>query len=241
MSAPGAHTQLPDTSDVSHPPRALLHGARPAFRRFVHHRWPIELVNADVVPRHGPVIFAANHVGWLDGPLMAIVGPRPVHALTKRESFHGATGRFLSAAGQIPVDRYRPDPAAIKKSLRVLSDGGCVGVFPEGGRGAGLVRYVHGGAAYLAMASGAPIVPMAMLGTRLPGAHSESIPPKGTPMALVYGEPLLVDARPWPRTKAEVRAVSRDLGDALRETVARAQDITGLSLPGPLPTEEHHP
>ena len=54
----------------------------------------------------GPVIFAANHVGVVDGPLLAIFAPRPVHALTKVEMFRGRLGRFLRASGQMPLDRF---------------------------------------------------------------------------------------------------------------------------------------
>ncbi len=57
---------------------------------------------------------AANHVGWLDGPLLAICAPRPVHALTKQEMFAGPLGPFLRAAGQIELDRFHVDVAAIR-------------------------------------------------------------------------------------------------------------------------------
>ena len=61
------------------------------------------------MPATGPVVMAANHVGWLDGPLLAICSPRPVHALTKQEMFAGALGAFLRAVGQIPLDRFHVD------------------------------------------------------------------------------------------------------------------------------------
>ena len=53
---------------------------------------------AEHVPRTGPVIFAANHIGVIDGPLLAIFAPRPVHALTKIEMFKGCAGRLPAAA-----------------------------------------------------------------------------------------------------------------------------------------------
>ena len=49
------------------------------------------------------MIVAANHTGFLDGPLMAFFAPRPLHALTKREMFDGPMAPFLAQAGQIPV------------------------------------------------------------------------------------------------------------------------------------------
>ena len=78
------------------------------------------------------MIFACNHVGVVDGPLLAIFAPRPVHALTKEEMFKGFMERFLLSAGQIPLDRFHTDPRAVKTCLRVLRDGHVVGIFPEG-------------------------------------------------------------------------------------------------------------
>ena len=89
------------------------------------------------VPTTGPVIYAGNHMGIMDGPLLAIFAPQPVHALTKVEMFTGRMGRFLRRAGQLPLDRFNPDPAAVKACLRVLRDGHAVGIFPEGRRGTG--------------------------------------------------------------------------------------------------------
>ena len=89
----------------------MLHAARPLVRLYTNRRYGVRVHHADRVPATGPVILAANHVGWLDGPMLAIYSPRPVHALTKREMFSGRMDRFLRSAGQIPVDRFAPDPA----------------------------------------------------------------------------------------------------------------------------------
>ena len=97
------------------------------------------------VPASGPVILASNHVGVADGPLLAIYGPRPVHALTKQEMFQGRLGGFLLRSGQVPLDRFNSDPAAVKACLRVLRDGGVVGIFPEGSRGSGEFHRFHRG------------------------------------------------------------------------------------------------
>ena len=75
------------------------------------------------MPAAGPVIFASNHVGVIDGPLLAIFAPRPVHVLTKMEMFRGSLGWFLWRSGQIPLDRFNPDPRAVKTCLRALRDG----------------------------------------------------------------------------------------------------------------------
>ena len=204
-------------------------------------RYRVRVHGTDRVPAVGPAILAANHVGLLDGPLLAVFSPRPVHALTKSELFRGRTGRFLTRAGQIPVDRYHPDPRAVRTCLRVLRDGGVVGVFPEGRRGDGELHRFHHGSAYLALVSGAPLVPAILLGTREPGGGIDSRPPRGSTLDIVFGEPLVVDPRPWPRTQGMVRGASALLRERLLQTLDDARTLTGRDLPGPLPAGDHEP
>ncbi len=229
------HRVLPRTAGIKHPSRMMLHGLRPAFAAVIRRRWDVEVIGAENHPTTGPVVVAANHIGFLDGPLMAIIGPRPVHALTKREMYSGALGAFLTGAGQIPVDREAADPLAVKTALRVLRDGGVAGVFPESTRGAGLVETAKGGAAYLAMASGATVVPLAFLGTRLPGGSTSSVPPAGSRFVMSYGSPIVVEQQTWPRRSADVVALSERIRLALVATVDEASRATGIELPGPLP------
>ena len=237
--APGrrssAHEELPRSADVRHPRQALLHRNRWWAARVLRRRWDVTVRGAEHVPAEGPIVLVGNHMGVLDGPLMAILSPRPVHVLTKREMYDGRLGGFLMASGQIPVHRAGPDPAAVKASLRVLRDGGVVGVFPEGTRGAGDVAHVKPGAAYLAMAVGAPVVPVVFLGTRLPGGSNNSLPPAGSPLVMTFGPALDVDYHPWPRRQPDTHALSRRIREALLATLAGALEATGMTLPGPIP------
>jgi 1-acyl-sn-glycerol-3-phosphate acyltransferase len=235
------HEQLPRTDQVRHPDTFRLSRLRPTARTVIRRRFKVVLHHPERVPMRGPVVFAANHVGVIDGPVLAIFSPRPVHALTKREMFEGRMGRFLLKAGQIPVDRFQTDPLAVKTSLRVLRDGGAVGIFPEGGRGAGELDRFHRGAAYLAMVTGAPIVPVIMVGTREPGGHSNSMPPRGSVVEMVYGEPIHVEQSPWPRTRSAVGDVSRRLRERMLQDLDAALELTGRQLPGPLPKGEREP
>jgi len=230
-----SHRTLPRTADIKHPTRMMLHGLRPTFAAVINRRWDVEVRGAENHPATGPVIVAANHIGFLDGPLMAIIGPRPVHALTKREMYSGPLGAFLSGAGQIPIDREIVDPLAIKTALRILRDGGVAGLFPESTRGPGTVETAKGGAAYLAMATGATIVPLAFLGTRLPGGSTNSFPPAGSRLVLSYGSPITVEQQGWPRRSDEVRALSERIRLAIIATVSEAAQATGMKLPGPIP------
>ncbi len=228
------HATAPRTDGTPHPTRWLLRGGRPPARWIIRRRFRVRLLHADRVPE-GPVILASNHIGIADGPLLAIFSPRPVHALTKQEMFAGRLGRFLRTAGQFPIDRFQVDPAGVRSCLRVLRDGGVIGIFPEGRRGAGDLSRFHRGAAYLAMVTGAPVVPVIVLGSRKAGEGKNAIPPRGGSVDITYGEPVRVDARGWPRTREQVTEVSLFLRKRMLETLQEALDETGRELPGPLP------
>lgn len=230
-------TELPASSE-RHPPRLLLRALRPVARAAVRAKWPVAVHGADQAPATGPVILAPNHIGIIDGPLLAVFAPRPVHVLTKQEMFAGRLGPLLRASGQISLDRFACDPGAIKSCLRVLRDGGVVGVFPEGTRGDGGLHRFHHGAAYLALVTGAPVVPVSMLGTREPGGHRNALPPRGGSIDIVVGAPWRTTQEPWPRRREHVLATSALLREHMRSELDRALSLTGRTLPGPLPSGE---
>lgn len=235
MSGPGTwHAELPRTDDAAYPHQRLLRLLRPAGRECLLRRYEVRQHGREHVPAYGGCILAANHIGLLDGPLITVVAPRPVHFLTKKEMFEGRTGTALRVIGQIPLARTEYDAAAVKGCLRVLRDGGLVGIFPEGGRGDGEFRTFHRGVAYLALVTGAPIVPVMVFGTREPGGHLESLPPRGARLDLVYGEPIRLTPQPWPRRQAEVRRTSVALWNTFRDRLVEAMALTGRRLPGPV-------
>lgn len=223
------------TDEAPLPPVRLLSALRPLARTYFRRKYDIHVHGEQHLPRSGRAIVASNHIGLLDGPLLAAFAPRPVHALTKQEMFEGRTGRFLHAVGQVPLARYDADPLAIKTCVRVLRAGGVVGIYPEGTRGDGEMSHLHTGAAYLALVTGAPVVPLVMFGTREPGGHTDSIPPKGTRFDFVYGEPVYWDAQDWPRTQQDVRRTTAELRNRFVEHLVEAKAVTGRELPGPLP------
>lgn len=236
-----AHLQPPRSDRVPHPPRFLLHTLRPLARWLTRRRYAVRLHGTDQVPASGPVILAGNHIGVADGPLLAIFSPRPVHALTKIEMFRGGTGRFLWWSGQIPLERFTVDPRGVRMCLRVLRDGGTVGIFPEGSRGAGDLERFHRGTAYLAMVSGAPVVPVTFIGTRAPGAGTDALPPTDAPVELVYGEPYRLEQVAWPRTREHVERTSLLLREHMLGQLREALRRTGRQLPGPLPSGQVDP
>jgi 1-acyl-sn-glycerol-3-phosphate acyltransferase len=225
--------ELPSTAGVRAPHTRLLTSGRFVPRAIINTWWDLEVHGADHVPTTGPVVMAANHVGWLDGPLLAICAPRPVHALTKMEMFSHGMGAFMVAVGQIPLDRFHVDVNAIRVAVKSLEEGLCVGVFPEGTRGAGDMASPRAGAAYLSLVTGAPVVPVAFLGTRVPGTD-QTLPPRGTRLAMSFGEPIDLGRSPWPRTQQDMADAAARVTDAILETIRTAEQVTGMSLPGPL-------
>jgi 1-acyl-sn-glycerol-3-phosphate acyltransferase len=229
----GISPDLPQTDHLPSPGTWPFRLVQPMVAAALRTYWNVHVHDAERVPADGAVILAANHLGVLDGPLLAAVTPRMSFALVKMEMYAGFVGRALTHLGQIPVDRHAVDPTAIRRSVRVLRDGGVLVVFPEGVRGAGEVRRAKGGAVYLAMVSGAAIVPVALLGTRQPGQSTDDLPGGGAHVHVVYGEPFAVPRLPWPRGKSVVAEHTERLRQRLAEHVARAESRTGLTLPGP--------
>jgi len=153
-----------------------------------HVVWNTRILGAEKVPRTGPVILAANHTGVIDGPVLHGASPRGSYIIVKQEMFKGFLGVVLKYSGQIPVDR-RSGRAALTAALALLEEGRVVGIFPEGTRGSGKVSTAQAGIAWLAVRSGAPVVPVAILGTRPSGEHVGHVPPFRTRLHVVFGEP----------------------------------------------------
>lgn len=122
------------------------------------------------VPPTGPVLLAVNHSAFMDGPLLFGKLSRPVSFLVKAEAFapgRGLAGRILVSGAQIPVRRRQLDPAPVRLALAVLRSGGVIGIFPEGTRGDGTVAQARPGVGYLALKTGAAVVPVAVHGSAL--------------------------------------------------------------------------
>lgn len=232
------HAEPPHTDDLGRLPFRMQAVLRRAARAIMNRRWDVHIHDAHQVPRSGPVLLACNHIGWFDGPLMVLTAPRTLHGLVKHEMFVGRTGLLLRLVGQIPVERRVLDVRAIRLCIRALRDGRVVAVWPEGTRGDGELRAMKRGLAYLALVTGAPIVPVAVLGTRTAGESVSSMPPNGRRIDLVYGEPVRVEATPWPRTRESVEALTRSVQGVLIENLKRAVEVSGQPLPGPAPDEE---
>jgi 1-acyl-sn-glycerol-3-phosphate acyltransferase len=153
---------------------------------------------ADRVPRTGPVIFAANHRAAVDTWVIPFVAPRPVKFLGKAEYFEGkgirgrAFATFLSALGFVPVERGNAYAglAALNAARQVLDEDAAFGIYPEGTRSRdGRLHRGHTGVAQLALVSGAPVVPVALIGTEKVLPVGKRVP-RLAKITVRFGEPL---------------------------------------------------
>src|SRR5205809_4225157 len=121
------------------------------------------------VPRHGPVILAANHRSFMDSLFLPLVIRRRVTFVAKAEYFDDKkTAWFFRGVGQIPIRREGGSASerALASATEVLEQGGVFGIYPEGTRTRdGDLHRGHTGVARLALRTGAPVVPVAMTGT----------------------------------------------------------------------------
>ena len=153
------------------------------------------------VPSKGPVIIASNHLSFSDSIFMPLVVPRKVTFLAKSEYFTSPGPKGLLkkltfiALGQVPVDRSggRRSEAALITGLKVLAEGKCLGIYPEGTRSPdGRLYKGRSGIARLAIESGAPIIPVAM-------SNTDKIQPTGKlipnlhRVGMIFGEPMYFD------------------------------------------------
>jgi 1-acyl-sn-glycerol-3-phosphate acyltransferase len=183
------------------------------------------------VPTGGPVIFAGNHISFLDGPVMFGAAPRPMHILVKKEMFKGFLGKVLRASGQISIDRSG-DRGALQLGKKVLDAGRCVGILPEGTRGSGAAGIISNGVAWLALMSGATVIPVAILGTRIGNEHRDSIPRLRRRLHVSFGAPLNVTRRNGESGRVSMDRAAAEIRAALAGHVQDAVKTTGQSLPG---------
>jgi 1-acyl-sn-glycerol-3-phosphate acyltransferase len=150
------------------------------------------------VPAKGAVILASNHLSVIDSILIPLVVPRQVNFLAKEEYFTGrspyqrARAAFMRAIGQIPVQRgaARAGLAALDVAGEVLEKGGAFGIYPEGTRSLDLRLYRgHTGVGQLALATGAVVVPVALIGTERIQPPGQRLP-RPHPVQVRFGKPL---------------------------------------------------
>ena len=155
------------------------------------------------VPRTGGAIIAANHLAVIDDALIPITCPRMVHFMGKAEYFEGKglKGKFkkwwFTSVGVFPVDRSGGNKSlgALEHAREIIEDGHLFGIHIEGTRSPdGRMYKGHTGVARLALETGCPIVPTAIIGSRELQKPGTVIPAKGKTQ-VIYGTPIEVEKK----------------------------------------------
>jgi 1-acyl-sn-glycerol-3-phosphate acyltransferase len=140
---------------------------RALFQPFFHIYFRMIRIGREHIPADGPVIIAANHRSFLDPFVIGTMARRPMFYMAKKELFDKRwQGWVLNALGAYPVDRGAHDEDSIRTTKAILDRGDIVLIFPEGTRTrpGGLGRPKRG-VGRLALETGAPVVPVAVIGT----------------------------------------------------------------------------
>lgn len=177
------------------------------------------------VPTHGPAILAPNHISFLDSALLMATLPRQIRFVGKAEYLDDWKTRTLfPAMGMIPIDRSggSASTAALDAARRVLDDGGLFGIFPEGTRSRdGRLHKGHTGLARLALQTGAPIIPVGIVGTREIQPPDAPMPRPFMPATFSFGAPIDVTRL---TEQADDRLALRQITD---EVMFEIRSLTG--------------
>ena len=166
-------------------------------------------------PKHGPALIVINHLGDADVVLVCAAIPATIEGMGKIELLDEWVGPILRAYGVIWVHRGRPDRRALRAALDALAEGRMVGLAPEGRQSViGGLEDGNEGAAFLAMKSGAQIVPIAMTGTENEHTYGHLKRWKRAPVTLTVGKPFLL------REQADRQAMLREGTRQIMESLA---------------------
>jgi 1-acyl-sn-glycerol-3-phosphate acyltransferase len=141
--------------------------------RFIVHVYLVgrfRVTGREAVPRLGPVLVCSNHASTIDPPLLPAFLPRADSwSMAKAEWFVGTgpTSWLFRSYHAFPIVRHSPDRRGLKRALRVLQERGALIIYPEGHRveSGGLIA-AEPGAGFIARTTGAPVLPVALVGTR---------------------------------------------------------------------------
>src|SRR3954447_3855614 len=157
----------------------------------------VRVEGAEQLPRTGPAILASNHLSFSDSIFLPLVLRRRVTFVAKAEYFEDKkTAWFFRAVGQIPIKRGGGSASqrALDSAMEVLQGGGLFGIYPEGTRSPdGKLYKGHTGVARLALKSGAPVIAVAMVGTREAQPIGQVKPNFFWPIGVRFSKPMHFD------------------------------------------------
>jgi 1-acyl-sn-glycerol-3-phosphate acyltransferase len=178
--------------------------------------WRIKVTGREHLPQRGMIV-ASNHWSGVDPIMVCSSFWRPVHWLAKLELVKSPKiAWFFKMAAVIPVNRDAPEFESIDKAADFIRRGAIFGIYPEGTRSVdGRLYRGFTGVARIAAASGAPVIPTAVLGTR------ESVPkgkliPRPVQVTVKFGVPLLFEMRDGEDEKVAFRRFTDDVMHAIQ-------------------------
>lgn len=186
----------------------------------------VHVVDRDSVPEGGAIL-AGNHVSYGDPMLLWCAAPRHVHFMAKSELWDNALLRWaLPRLWSFPIHRGQADREALSRASELLRSGELVGLFPEGTRrrSPDAAGEAYGGAAFLAIRNGVPVVPVGIAGT-------EKIRPEGTRsmhfprVTIVFGEPLEPSRFAEGARRVRTAAMTDEIMRSISAQVERARGV----------------
>ena len=146
------------------------------------------VIGAENIPASGAFILAANHVSNWDPPFLGTFIDREICYMGKEELFRNPVMAWVCRSLHVfPVKRGAADKSAIKTAVKLLRDGNCFGIFPEGTRSkTGKLGRAESGVSLIAAMTKAPVIPAAIVNTEKIFSRAEFLPR----LAVVYGTPI---------------------------------------------------
>lgn len=177
-------------------------------------RW--EVTGRQHVPRRGGLILISNHLNNVDPPILSASLPRRIIFMAKEEVYHsrGIMGVLTRAFGAFPIRRGEVDRRALRQAFRALEQGMALGMFPEGRRSpTGRLQPAQMGTAWIALESGAPILPVAIWGTE--GIHRLGDILARPRIRVNIGKPFSLPSSPLEKRSARLAQATQTIMEAI--------------------------
>ncbi len=171
----------------------------------------VKIIGKENVPKEGALLFCGNHRTYLDPPLITVTAGRKMSFMAKEELKSNPLMCFLCFTFDgIWVKRDNKDIASLKAAMKILKNGGCIGIFPEGTRN-GMEKNdgkLKNGAAYMALKTGSKIVPIGIQGEAKPFTKNR----------IIYGQPM--DFSKYASSKVD-KEIEDKVSEELKQEIIR--------------------
>ena len=217
-SRPAEHFDRFHRRTRAKPPNLMYEVVRMLMTPYLLLFYRARCIDSDRVPADGPAIIAPNHFSFLDHFFVAVYLRRKVHFMAKSQLFRMPLEAVFQNGGVFPVRRGHQDDEAFKTAHAILDRGGIVVMYAEAGRSrTGELGEPRHGLGRLALGSGAPVVPAAIVGTERARNWKRLQFPQVT---VQFGEPLRFERFPEP-PREQAQAASAEIFDRVKEIHGR--------------------